>query len=229
MHPGHSCGPGRARILKGMTTAKRALIVIDVQQEYFHGPLEIQYPPRQESLTRILEVIATAQAHGLPIAYAKHTTPAGSPVFAEGSEGWQLHPRIAEVVGDAKVFTKQFGSVYAGTDVATWLRDQEVDTVTLTGFMTHNCDLASSVESEGLGFTAEVLSDASGATHLVNDTGHVPAQELHTTLMTLLNANFAAVATVGQWTSAVASQTPLAKDNLVASALAGRQKFGSAA
>ena len=211
-----------------MTSPKRALIVVDVQQEYFDGPLEIQYPPRQNALAAILRVIATAEDHGLPIAYAMHTEPAGSPVFADGSDGWQLHPDIAAVVGDSKVFRKEFGSVYAGTDLAAWLKVQDVDTVTLTGFMTHNCDLASSVESEGLGFAAEILSDASGTTHLTNDAGHVPAPDLHATLMTLLNANFAAVGTVAQWTSAVGSGTALPKDNLVASALAGRQKFGSA-
>jgi nicotinamidase-related amidase len=208
------------------TTPKRALVVIDVQREYFDGPLEIQYPPREGSLEQILRVIATAQEQGLPIAYAQHTTPAGSPVFADGSDGWQLHPRIAETVGDAKVFRKQFGSVYAGTDLAAWLKEQEVDTVTLTGYMTHNCDLASSVESEGLGFTAEILCDASGATHLANAAGHASAHDIHTTLMTLLNANFAAVATVEQWTSAVAAGTALPKDDLVTSALTGRQKFG---
>lgn len=210
-----------------MSTPKRALVVVDVQQEYFDGPLEIQYPPRDESLAQVVRVIETAQANGLPIAYAQHTTPAGTPVFAEGSPGWQLHPKIEALVGSGKRFTKAFGSVYAGTDLASWLREQGADTVTLTGYMTHNCDLASSVESEGLGFTAEILSDATGATHLANEAGQVSAQDLHTTLMTLFNANFAAVATVDQWTSAVGSGVALPKNDLVTSALAGREKFSS--
>lgn len=33
-----------------MTAPNRALIVIDVQQEYFGGPLEIRYPPHADSL-----------------------------------------------------------------------------------------------------------------------------------------------------------------------------------
>ncbi len=210
-----------------MSELKRALVVVDVQQEYFDGPLEIQYPPREESLAQIVQVIQAAQAHGLPIAYAQHTTPEGTPVFAEGSAGWQLHPQIEALVGEGKRFTKVNGSVYAGTDLAEWLREKEVNTVTLVGYMTHNCDLASSVESEGLGFTAEILSDASGATHLANEAGHIAAADLHTSLMTLLNANFAAVATAEQWTSAVATSSALPKSDLVTSALAGRQKFSS--
>ncbi|MDP9824383.1 hypothetical protein [Kineosporia succinea] len=45
--------------------------------------------------------------------------------------------------------------------------------------------------------------------------------------MTLPNAGVAAVGTVGQWTAAVASGTPLPEDDLVSSALAGREKFSS--
>jgi len=203
----------------------RALVVVDVQQEYFDGPLEIQYPPRDEVLEQIITVIGTAREHGLPVVFVQHTAPAESPVFALESPGWQLHPRIAEVAGDSRVVRKEYGSVYAGTDLADWLRGEGVDTVTLTGFMTHNCDLASAVESEGLGFTAEILADASGTTHLANAAGHVTAGDLHATLMTVLHANFAAVGTVQQWTAAVESGTALPKDNLVASALAGRSKF----
>lgn len=36
---------------------RRALILVDVQQEYFSGPLAIQYPPVEESLANILSVI----------------------------------------------------------------------------------------------------------------------------------------------------------------------------
>ena len=47
----------------------------------------------------------------------------------------------------------------------------DVDTVTLVGYMTNNCVLASAVEAEFLGFTTEVLSDATGAINLANDAG----------------------------------------------------------
>ena len=32
-----------------MTAPRRALIVVDVQQEYFDGILQIQYPPRDDA------------------------------------------------------------------------------------------------------------------------------------------------------------------------------------
>ena len=36
-----------------MPSPRRALVLIDVQQEYFDGPLAIQYPPRDDALAAI--------------------------------------------------------------------------------------------------------------------------------------------------------------------------------
>ena len=112
--------------------------------------------------------------------------------------------------------------MFAGTDVAEWLRARDVDTITIVGFMTNNCDLATAVEAEGLGFAAEILSDATGAINLANEAGHVSAETLHTTLMVLLQSNFAAVTTTAEWTAAVASSQPIEVNNLVVSAIEGR-------
>ena len=207
-----------------MTAPRRALIVVDVQQEYFDGPLEIQYPPREESLANIGAAIDAAAAEGLPVVVVQHRMPDNAPVFVEGSTGWALHPEIEQRLDPAmKQVHKQYASVFAGTDVAEWLRARGVDTVTIVGYMTNNCDLGSVVEAEALGFAAEVLSDATGAIHLANEAGQVSARSVHTTLMVLLQSNFAAVTTTAQWVEALRSGASLPKSNLVESALAGRE------
>ena len=206
-----------------MTAPRRALVVVDVQQEYFDGPLQIQYPPREESLANIVSAIEVADSHDIPVVVVQHHMPAGAPVFVEGTPGWSLHP--ADRGGRRRVPESASTSSTAASSPApishTWLRDNDIDTVTLVGFMTNNCDLASAVEAEGLGFAAEILSDASGAIHLANEAGKVSAEELHNTLMVLLQSNFAAVATTAEWTEAVAAGTELPKSNLVVSAIEG--------
>lgn len=206
-----------------MTAPRRALVVVDVQQEYFDGPLEIQYPPRAESLANILGAVDAAAAHEIPVIVVQHRLPDGAPIFAAGSPGWSLHPALEERVDPGwKRVQKQYASVFAGTDVAEWLRERDVDTITVVGYMTNNCDLGTAVEAEALGFAVEVLSDATGAIHLANDAGRVSAESLHTTLMVLLQSNFAAVATTSRWVDAVRAGEALPKGNLVESALDGR-------
>ncbi|AZG47355.1 isochorismatase family protein [Gordonia insulae] len=206
-----------------MTTPRRALIVVDVQQEYFDGPLQIQYPPRDDALANIVTALDAATSAGIPVAVVQHTYPDGTPVFAEGTAGWQLHPAIVEAAPtSAEYVRKQFGSVFAGTEVAAWLAGHDVDTITIVGFMANNCDIATAVEAEGLGLTSEILSDATGAIHLANEAGTVSAEALHQTLMVLLQSNFAAVATTADWRAALDSGSALPKSNLVSSAVEGR-------
>ncbi len=192
-----------------MSTPRRALVLVDVQQQYFSGPLEIQHPQHQESLPMIVKAIEAATAAGIPpIAAIQHSEGEGAPVFAPpGTAEYELHPPEVEArrTGSWKRVVKQYGSVYAGTDVAAWLREHDVDTVTLVGYMANNCILASAVEAEFLGFATEVLSDATGAINLSNNAGTVDAKTVHTTLMALLNSNWAAVAPTEAWAKAVES------------------------
>lgn len=189
-----------------MTSPQRTLVIIDVQPEYFGGPLEIQHPSHAESLPKITAAIDAAEKVGLPIVVVQHTMGVGAPVFDPERPSFPLHPEIESRRTDAwKQVVKQYGSIYADTDLAEHLCEQGVDTVTLDGFMANNCVLASTVEGEGLGFRTEVLADATGAVHLANEAGSADAATVHATLMTLLNSNWAAVAAQDRWAEAVES------------------------
>jgi nicotinamidase-related amidase len=209
-----------------VTASRRALILIDVQNDYFdaEGPLAIQYPSREGSLANILSAVATAGQAGMPVAVVQHEYPEGAPVFAVGSEGWRVHPVVEDVLGsDVKRVTKSYASVFAGTGLIEWIREQEVDTITLVGYMTNNCVVGTAADSEPLGLAVEVLSDATGAVHLANEAGSVSAQQVHETLMVLLQSNFAAVATTPDWAAAAAGGAVLPKGDLGSSAVQGRE------
>jgi nicotinamidase-related amidase len=62
--------------------SKRALLVIDVQNEYFHGALPISHP--QGHLGNILNVMDAATVAGIPIVVIRHTFE-GKPVFRRGT------------------------------------------------------------------------------------------------------------------------------------------------
>lgn len=207
-----------------MTGPRRALIVVDVQQEYFDGVLQIQYPPRAESLANIVSALEVSAAHDLPVAIVQHEMPAGAPAFVKGTPTYELHPDIeAQIQPSFKRVEKKFSSIFAGTDVAEWLTAEGVDTVTIVGYMTNNCDLASAADAEVLDVTTEILSDATGAINLSNEAGTVSAEQLHKALMVLYHSNFAAVATTSDWTDAVKSGSALSASNLVVSAAQGNE------
>ena len=206
-----------------MTAPRRALIVIDAQQEYFDGLLPIQYPARDESIASIQTAINTAQQTGTPVVLVQHELPAEAPVFGSGSATWQNHPEVvAHEDTAAKRVGKQFSSIFADTDLEAWLREQGLDTITLVGYMTNNCVIASAAAAEPLGFAVVVISDATGAIDLANDAGTAPARQVHETLMALLHSNWAAVTDSATWTTALGAGTRLTKRDLITSAEQGR-------
>jgi nicotinamidase-related amidase len=206
-----------------VTSPRRALIVIDAQQQYFDGLLAIEHPPRDQSVAKIGEALDAAVSSDVPVIIVQHELPEGAPVFAAGSDGHRLHPEIERrATGAAKRVSKNVASVFEGTGLVEWLRAEGIDTITLTGYMTNNCVLASAAAAEPLGFAVEVLSDATGAIPLSNDAGSSSAAQIHDMLMALLNSNWAAVATTDAWTAAVQTGASLPTSNLAESAMAGR-------
>jgi nicotinamidase-related amidase len=202
-----------------MTPPRRALVVIDVQQQYFSGPLEIRFPPHAESLPRIAAALDAAAGGHVPVAVLQHTAGEGAPAFDPTTPEWQLHPEVARRVPPGSFSAeKQYGTVFAGTGLLDWLRERDVDTITLVGYMTNNCVLASAAEAETHGLSVEVLSDATGAIDLVNEAGSADARTVHTTLLALLHSNWAAVTDTDQWSQAVGTGAALTGSNLVVSA-----------
>jgi len=64
---------------------KRALVVIDVQNEYFSGLLPITHP--QEHLSNILKVMDAAKTSEIPVVVVQHTFPQpDKPFFQKGSD-----------------------------------------------------------------------------------------------------------------------------------------------
>ncbi|TFD06220.1 isochorismatase family protein [Cryobacterium sinapicolor] len=206
-----------------MSTPRRALIVIDAQQEYFDGLLPIQFPARGDSIASIQTALDAAQQTDTPVVLVQHELPADAPVFAYGAPTWQNHPTVAAYENAAaKRISKRFSSIFADTDLEVWLREQNIDTITLAGYMTNNCVVASAAAAEPLGFAVEVLADATGAIDLANEAGTAPARQVHETLMALLHSNWAAVTDTAIWATALRTSATLTKSDLVTSAAQGR-------
>ena len=89
----------------------RVLVVVDVQQEYFDGPLRIQYPTPEIVRDTVVTAIAAARAADVPVVLIEHENPASAVAFATGSERQKLHPRL-ETFRDLPRFTKNKASVF---------------------------------------------------------------------------------------------------------------------
>ena len=178
--------------------ARRALIVIDVQNEYESGGLRIQHPPIAESLRNIGRAMDAAYAAGIPIIVAQQSAPATAPLFATGSPGWQLHPVVSARPHDHHL-RKTLPSAFADTDLGPWLQAHAIDTLAVVGYMTHNCIDTTIKHAFDAGLQVELLMDASGSVPYANHAGHASAEEIHRVFAVVEQSRFAAVMSTDEW------------------------------
>ncbi|MGR4868884.1 isochorismatase family protein [Variovorax sp. LARHSF232] len=206
------------------TTPRRALVVIDVQNEYFEGgALPIEYPPVKDSLPKITQAMDAAHAAGTPVVVVVHHSPKGAPVFQADAHNGALHPEIARRPHD-HLIAKAKPSVFAGTDFADWIARNEIDTLTVAGYMTHNCNASTVYEAMHRGLAVEVLSDATGSLPYANAAGRASAEEIHRVFSVVFHSNFAAVTSTDAWVAALQAGQPTPKDNILMSNQRARQQ-----
>ncbi len=184
------------------SSPRRALIVVDVQNDYDGGNLAIQHPPFRGSIENVARAMDAAATAGIKVVVVKQLAPADSPIFAKGSHGGELHPDIARRPRDHFV-EKALPSAFTGTDLEEWLRANAVDTVTIVGYMTHNCILSTIVHALHMGFSVEFLSDAAGSVPYANSAGYASAEDIHRVVSIVLQSRFAAVVKTTVWIDCV--------------------------
>jgi nicotinamidase-related amidase len=176
---------------------KRALLVIDVQNEYFSGKLPVTDPPG--SFHNILHAMDAASAASVPVVVIQHAAPqADSAVFRKGSREWELHPGIAARHRDVLVHKSLPGS-FTGTELEAWLRAQAIGTVAIAGYMTQMCCDTTARQAMHLGFGVEFLADATGTLAFKNAAGEVSAEELHHAILVTQQARFSQVMKADTW------------------------------
>jgi len=174
---------------------KRALLAIDVQNEYFTGKLPITYPAG--SLANVLS--AMARVHGVPVVAIQHASPQpDAPVFRKGSKEWELHPEVAARPHDVLIQKSLPGS-FTGTELETWLRERGVQTVVIAGYMTQMCCDTTARQAMHLGFGVEFLCDGTGTLAIKNDAGEVSDEELHRAILVTQQMRFSRVMKTGDW------------------------------
>lgn len=198
------------------TQPRRALVVVDVQNDYDGGNLAIQYPPFRASVLNVTRAMDAAAEAGIKIVVVKQMAPETSPIFAKGSHGGELHPEIARRRRDHYV-EKVLPSAFTGTDLEAWLRANDVDTIVVVGYMTHNCDLSTIIHAVHMGFAVEFLSDATGSVPYANSAGYASAEEIHRVVSIILQSRFAAVLGTSDWIDRLKTGSLPERDTIYAS------------
>ncbi|HYD95109.1 MAG TPA: cysteine hydrolase family protein [Noviherbaspirillum sp.] len=183
--------------LRAKTTA---LLVIDFQLEYFEGG-KLPIPDGRAALSNAKQLIAFADAHGMPVLHIEHVGPAGSALFAQDGATVAIHPDIRPAPHHA-VVRKTTASSFASTDLHQRLQARDIKTLIIAGLMTHMCVSTAARDARPLGYQVLVAGDAS-ATRAIDawDGGVVGHAELHRAALTEVADSFAEVLTTEKITA----------------------------
>lgn len=166
--------------LKGAAMSKRAVVVIDLQNEYWpNGGLPLENI--EGAAANAARVIAHGRGAGDLVVNVRHEMP-GGPVFVPGSEGAAINAVVAP--GESEpVITKNFPNSFRETGLKDLLNEKGIEEVVVVGAMSHMCVDATVRAANDLGYRTVTIHDACATRDLEFNGATVPAAHVHTALM----------------------------------------------
>ncbi len=139
----------------------KALLVIDLQNDYFPGGL---FPLWNAAtvLDGVERAIAAATAKGIPVIHVQHLADPShgpAPFFNVGSVGAEIHPRILAAAPTAPVIVKHFADSFERTPLDATLRQLGTTELLVCGMMTQNCVTHTAISKAAERYGVTVLPD----------------------------------------------------------------------
>lgn len=136
----------------------KALLVIDVQNDYFPGG---KFPlwNTEAVLQNVERVIEKASASGVPVIHVRHVAPSAAPFFHEGTAGADIHPRILAAAPTAPVIVKAFADGFEKTTLEETLVKFGVTELLVCGMMTQNCVTHTAISKAAEKYAVTILPD----------------------------------------------------------------------
>lgn len=164
----------------------RALLIIDIQQDYFGGGA-LPLHRADDVETAVLGAIAQAKRAGDRIVLVRHVSDAPTGLFAETGSGIEVRPAVLAAAHDAPVVTKRFADAFQETNL-----DKHLDGVTellICGMMTQNCVVFTAMSEAAKGFDVSVIGDLCTA----------PAEIVHLIALSALKSKLRVVTAASIW------------------------------
>ena len=177
---------------KGEKTMTTALLLIDIQNDYFPGgKMELVGSEAAGAKARLL--LDHFRKAGWPVVHVRHeSTEPGSTFFLPGTAGAQIR-EVVRPVGGEIVVTKHFPNAFLQTGLADRLHALGVQRVVAAGMMTHMCVDATVRAGADLGFDMVVASDACATRNLTWQGETVPAASVQGAFLAALASAYAEV------------------------------------
>src|SRR4051812_46310701 len=175
---------------RGVMMPKRALVLIDVQNDYFPGG---KWPLTgiEAAADNAAKLLAAARKAGDLVIHVRHEFPtADAPFFTPGSEGAKTHSNVQGTDGEPVVLKHQVNA-FRETDLKNMLDRRGAEEVVICGAMSHMCVDAGVRAASDLGYKCVVVHDACATKDQEFEGTVVAAADVHAAFMAALQFGYA--------------------------------------
>jgi len=174
-----------------------ALIIIDVQNDYFPGgAMALSGMDAAAANTRRLLAAAREQAN--PVVHIQHLSAhPGATFFLPGTPGAEINEMAAPLPGEP-VVQKHFPNSFRDTDLLERLRSGKIERLTICGAMSHMCVDATTRAAFDFGFQCTVVADACATRDLAYRGATIAADQVHGAFMAALQPIYAKLPTTDE-------------------------------
>ena len=166
---------------------KTALLLIDIQNDYFPGgKMELDGPV--EAAKKAAELLQCFREHGMPTVHIQHVSlDPGATFFISGDRGTDIHDITPHFEGEPLV-QKHYPNSFRETNLLDLLEEWNIESVIITGMMTHMCVDATARAAADLGFRLMVAEDACATRALTYGDTTIPAEHVHKAFLAALKS-----------------------------------------
>jgi nicotinamidase-related amidase len=177
---------------------KTALLLIDIQNDYFPGGrMELEGSPAAS--LRAGELLTLFRERNMPIFHIQHiSTRKGASFFLPDTAGVEIHANVRPLPGET-VLQKHFPNSFRDTGLLERLGEAEVNRLVICGMMTHMCVDATTRAAFDQGFDCVTIHDACATRGLIFNGDEIPAVQVHGAFMAALSGIYCQVCTSGEF------------------------------
>lgn len=172
------------------TALQQALVVIDVQNDYFPGG-RWTLAGMEAAADNVARLLTAARTAGDTVIHVRHEFPTSdAPFFVPGSVGAEIHAK-AHNVGREPVVVKNQINAFRDTALKQLLDQAGIQDVVLCGAMSHMCVDAAVRAASDFGYRCTVIHDACATRDQEFQGLKVPAEQVHAAYMSALGFGYA--------------------------------------
>ncbi len=171
---------------------KPALLLVDIQQDYFpNGRMEVVGAIEASQVAKRL--LDHFRQRGLPVVHVQHIAARpGATFLLPNTEGIGFHENVTPLPGEA-VIKKHFPNSFRDTDLHEHLLAKGIKELVICGMMSHMCIDATTRAAFDKGYACMVAHDACATRNIAFNGIDIPASHVHGSYMAALAAVYANV------------------------------------